>query len=439
VARRSLIPPLIFAALLAGSVPADAQTPEPAAPDAAEPPANVNASEVVSLRSARNVSARQPARIPANRSQADGSPYFDDRVSVERVTCRDAGGCDTDDAEVDYEVRRLKVRAEPRQPALIEVDRARTRNPGNERRVRLRIALRPPGGPRTEGDLTLRPGRDLLDPSNFEGTGLEDSFRQVRNALSEVTGEGQPLEKLTIVFRRGEVDGPVAHVLSMSAGGTLQFITLRLSQRSDAPQALPVVPQSRPSPPSQRSRTRSFTERAPPEKKRSDRVSQLTNAQLALPNPGDVADTTGDVLGAVLAGVCESVGGTDCRPEQPAPPELFVRFLTTTLFADSRGAGELAIGCPSGYEGVTGVVEIQSEVRIRKRQQRLAELIIFKCDQPQKYLAFHLLELGRDKLRDERALVVVVTVRITTPDGRRAGDVDNAVALRRTPDRGAPG
>lgn len=389
-------------------------------------------------QSAKPTARRRSREVPANRAQADGRFFFDGFVSLGRVRCRYTEDCGAENSVVDYTLKNLSVRAAPAERPLMRVETARSHGRGDGRRVRLHVVLRPDDAPAVEGDLSLRPGQDLLDPVNFRDTTLEAAFRRVTASLSVVTAEGQPLERLTIVFGGGEVSNQSARVLAMSASGKAVIVDLPLEQNAESPAPAPNAP--KPAPPVENLQI--FSRGAPPRRLRARRESQLEKLGLTLvtgggPAPRQTAGALNTVLAGALAGLCESVGGKGCRPGRSrprTPPPLFVHLLSPRLFVDPEGLGEVMVGCPPGLAGLRGELEIESEIRLGERRRRLAESVTFACDQREKRLTFQLSSYARAQLRRIRRLRLVITVRVFARDGRRAGAVDERTTLRRSDD-----
>ena len=397
--RSSLIPPLVCAAFLAVATAARAET-----------PANVNTGSG-SLEAAP---AERP--VAANRAQADGQ-YFGGRVTVGRVEC--SGGCAPRHGDVDYDLHDVEVRAARDDAVRIHVKTAKARGTGRQRRVAVRVALRPPGGPAAEGDLSLPPGRDLLDPANYAGTPLEDAFRQVTESMSAVTGEGGALERLTIVFARGEVVRSTAHVLSMSAAGTAVLVGVPVDESQSAFPPRRLVDRRLRAPPAQ------------PRPQRAEELDRSFAKAGGIPDPGGTVEAVGNAIGSVLAGVCQTVGGSGCRRSEPPPPPLFVHLLSPRLFVDADGKGELSIGCPPGYPASDGELEIETEIRLGQSRRRLAEPVAFVCNARIETVRFHLLSSALDDLRDGRRLGVLVRVRLVTAGGRFVAATEDATLERR--------
>jgi hypothetical protein len=373
------------------------------------------------------------ARRPANMSQADVQvSEFGGRVTLRDVEVLGCGAGSCDSGLADHEVQDLEVRAEPGSDVMIAVRRARVTGSGADRSVTAEVTLRPAGEPERSGEVTLKPGQDLLTQEVFAGTPLEEAYASVFNA--PVFGQGGALERLTIVFGEGTVIKGAFGAVSISAAG--QLVTVRVPVRfSDGTLARAgplrveggTADSAAPAPKRTATLRRANGDASPP-RTSGGSVDGPSDEVSVPPEVGDEApeDEGSGLFGTIISVCVLGVGACGEGDDDEEQVVLFVidsRSATITL--DRTGRGPLEIGCPSGFDDVRGTALIESEIRLGERQRVLSRAAQFSCGGEIVRIEVRLLDAELDRLRDTDTPVTVrVTVRATAEGGLRAVDFD---------------
>jgi hypothetical protein len=399
-------------------------TPAPAVPDppsaaAAAPAQGGSAPPPPTVDSRESDAPSQAAERaqPLNRASASGrlrrAPKFsfhDGRITVgDARLVRCESDCPDPATTVDYEVEDLEIRAQPDEKPVLVARRARSRGSGSNRRTEVDVSLRRDDGTMVDGTIVLRRGEDLLDPSVYAGSGLEEAFAEVLAALRDAMAPGGPLDDLVVTFGDGR-----------AVGSEVTTVRATVAERSRSGRVSDLVVDEIRIPVRRSGEDGALVQAGPPRQRHHLRHRGHAD-EPTVEGIGDIgagvvqAGTT--VAHELVAGACESFGGEGCRAE--SRPPFRVVLLTAVLLLDDTGNGEVTVTCPSGYEGVRGTLEIVTAIREGRRQRALVDPVTFDCAAGSRSVEYTVQDWVLRELRDEDQVSVMVRVRIVDESGAR--------------------
>jgi hypothetical protein len=151
-----------------------------------------------------------------------------------------------------------------------------------------------------------------------------------------------------------------------------------------------------------------------------------------------VAGFAGSVVGALVTGACQAVGDREDCEGAEEPPPFVLDVLTVVLFVLDDGRGTVQVRCPAGYEGVTGILRLFTEIQLGESFRRLADDVRFRCDERVEEVQVRLRPDALRRLEGEDGLAARLTAIAVAAGGLRDTDLNEQVAVRlRSRERGS--